>query len=75
MGHNHYETKEDLLLPWIKCLWCNYKDKVERDLGWHILEKHKYQLRKLGDDYYFLYNTEVLIDDAIKLGRVKLESC
>ncbi len=36
----HYESKEDLPLPWIKCLWCDYRDKIERDLEWHILEKH-----------------------------------
>ena len=72
-GHYTYEKKEDYQLPWIKCIWCNYKDKVERDLGWHFLEKHKYQLRQLGDDYYFLYNIEDLIDHAIELAKVKLE--
>ena len=43
----HYEAKEDYGLPSIKCLWCDYSDKVERDLEYHFLEKHKYRLYKM----------------------------
>lgn len=45
-SHSHYtyESKEDLPLPWIQCLWCKYRDKVERDLEWHFLENHKKKL-------------------------------
>jgi hypothetical protein len=39
-SHYHYESKQDLPLPWIKCLWCDFWDKVERDIEWHFLEKH-----------------------------------
>ena len=43
----HYESKEDLPLPYVKCLWCDYRDKVERDLEYHFLEKHKDRLYKM----------------------------
>jgi sarcosine oxidase delta subunit len=39
-----YVRKEDLPLPWIRCLWCNYRDKIEFDLSLHFLEEHKKQL-------------------------------
>jgi hypothetical protein len=42
-----YESKDDLPLPSIKCLWCKYEDKVERDLEWHILEQHKKRLYQM----------------------------
>ena len=52
----NYETKEDLPLPWIKCPWCDYKDKVERDLEWHILESPQCKTRlykmKVPDNEY-----------------------
>jgi len=40
-----YEKKEDLPLPWIKCPWCDYKDKIQCDLEWHILENKKCRIR------------------------------
>ena len=40
-----YTKKEDLPLPWIKCPWCDYKDKVERDLEYHILDNKKCRIR------------------------------
>lgn len=52
----HYEKKEDLSLPEIQCPWCDYKDKVERDLEWHILESPQCKTRlykmKVPDDEY-----------------------
>jgi hypothetical protein len=54
-GHYTYEKKDDLPLPWIQCLWCDYQDKIERDLEWHFLEKHKSRLNKMmipADEYY-----------------------
>ena len=42
-----YTKKEDLpdsMYPWIKCLWCNYRDKIPRDLEWHFIEKHRPKL-------------------------------
>lgn len=43
-SHYHYERKEDYPLPWLKCLWCNYRDKIERDLEWHFIEMHRRRL-------------------------------
>lgn len=42
-----YISKEDLPLPWITCLWCSYRDKIEFDLSLHFLEKHKKEILKL----------------------------
>lgn len=39
-----YLGKAALKLPWIQCLWCNYKDKIEFDLSLHFLEDHKDEL-------------------------------
>ncbi|MGC2426248.1 MAG: hypothetical protein WA421_04375 [Nitrososphaeraceae archaeon] len=39
-----YLSKEELKLPWIKCLWCNYRDKIEFDLSLHFLEEHRDKL-------------------------------
>ena len=35
-----YLSKAEIKLPWIRCLWCNYRDKIEFDLSLHMLEKH-----------------------------------
>ena len=40
-------TAYDLPLPFIKCTWCQYQDKVARDLERHFLEKHRSQLYRL----------------------------
>jgi hypothetical protein len=34
-------------LPEIPCLWCDYKNTIEFDLGNHFLENHKEELLKL----------------------------
>lgn len=34
-------SKEDIPLPWISCLWCDYRDKIEFDLAQHMNEKHR----------------------------------
>ena len=36
--------KRGLKLPWNKCLWCNYRDKIEFDLSLHFLEEHRDKL-------------------------------
>jgi hypothetical protein len=41
----HYEKKEDLPLPEIQCPWCDYKDKIERDLERHILDNRDCRIR------------------------------
>ena len=42
-----YISKEDLPLPWIICLWCSYRDKIEFDLSLHFLAEHKKEVMKL----------------------------
>lgn len=39
-----YVSKEEIKCPWIRCLWCSYKDKIEFDLSLHFLEEHKREL-------------------------------
>jgi hypothetical protein len=40
-------SKAELKLHWIKCLWCNYSDKIKFDLSLHMLEHHKRKLLQL----------------------------
>jgi hypothetical protein len=42
-----YLAKEQLKLQWIRCLWCNYRDKIEWDLAQHMFEKHRKQVYEL----------------------------
>jgi hypothetical protein len=42
--YSPYITKEEIKLPWINCLWCNYRDKIQFDLSLHFLEDHKSEL-------------------------------
>ena len=39
-----YVSKVNLPLPWINCLWCDYRDKNKFDLLLHFLEEHKDEL-------------------------------
>jgi len=79
----NYETKEDLPLPWLKCLWCDYKDKVERDLERHILDSPKCKTRlykmKVPDDEYNIESyawshsdIESRLARAVKLAKRKI---
>lgn len=40
-----YISKDEIKRPWIKCLWCSYKDKIEFDLSLHFLQKNRKQLQ------------------------------
>jgi hypothetical protein len=40
-------TKEGINVPWIRCLFCRYRDKNEFDLSLHMLESHKGKLLRL----------------------------
>jgi hypothetical protein len=40
------ETKE-VKLPHLPCVWCDYKDPIEFDLGNHLLANHRQELLKL----------------------------
>jgi hypothetical protein len=42
-----YLLKADLNTPWIRCLFCNYRDKIEFDLSLHMLESHKHKLLRI----------------------------
>lgn len=44
-------TKEEIKLPWIHCLFCRYRDKIEFDLSLHMLEEHKQKLLQLEISY------------------------
>ena len=44
-------TKEEIKLPWIRCLFCSYRDKNEFDLSLHMLESHKHKLLHLQIPY------------------------
>lgn len=44
-------TKEEIKLPWIHCLFCSYRDKIEFDLSLHMLEEHKQKLLQLQISY------------------------
>jgi hypothetical protein len=57
-GHYVYEKKENLPLPWLKCPWCDYRDKVERDLEWHIIENKKCRIR--------LYKMKVAVGERLR---------
>ena len=83
-GKYHYEKKEDLPLSRIKCLWCEYRDKVERDLSWHFLEHHRDKLYQIvipsveykrlqqKDPFYYLYGrTEHILDEAVRLAKLE----
>lgn len=39
-----YIRTEDLPLPWINCLWCDYKRKIAFDLSLHFLQEHREEL-------------------------------
>jgi hypothetical protein len=79
-GHYTYEKKEDYPLPWIKCLWCDYRDKVERDLEWHFLEEHRSRLNKMiipANEWYITSyawsysDVESRLQRAVKLAKRK----
>lgn len=42
--YGQYFSRENLPLPWINCLWCDYRDKIAFDLSLHFLEEHKEEL-------------------------------
>jgi hypothetical protein len=44
-------TKEEIKLPWIRCLFCSYRDKIEFDLSLHMLDEHRQKLLQLEISY------------------------
>jgi hypothetical protein len=45
--YGSYISKKEIKLPWIRCLFCSYKDKIEFDLSLHLLEEHKQKLLQI----------------------------
>ena len=79
-----YISKDDLPLPSIRCLWCEYEDKVERDLEYHFLQNHKkrlyqmkaplYERKKVWshDPFSWMYSDiEYRLYKAVKLAKLK----
>ena len=58
-----YISKEDIKLPWIRCLWCSYRDKIEFDLSLHFLEEHKKELLAIPITSKERLATKALIKD------------
>jgi hypothetical protein len=65
----HCETLDELPLPWIKCPWCNYRHKKERDLQWHFLEEHR---NKLYQNRWNHYKTETKLERQSNLAKTKM---
>lgn len=85
-GYGPYISKDALRLPWINCLWCDYRDKIEFDLSLHFLEKHKKELLAIpitrqervavkilsGDPFAFLEGPmEYRLDKAVAMAKIK----
>jgi hypothetical protein len=43
-------------LPLLPCLWCDYRNSIEFDLGNHFLERHKEELLELPIGKYPMEN-------------------
>ncbi len=79
-----YVSKEEIPLPWVKCLWCDYRDKIDFDLSLHFLEQHKKKLlaipitnreRKaakiLAGDWFAIFESpmEYRLDKAVNMAK------
>jgi hypothetical protein len=53
-------------LPALPCVWCDYKDHIEFDLGNHLLANHKQELLKLPIGKASM---DVRIDHAIQWAK------
>jgi hypothetical protein len=69
-----YISKEELECYWIKCLWCNYKDKIEFDLSFHFLEEHKTELMTIPITRRERLAAKALIKDPCARFFAKFES-
>jgi hypothetical protein len=78
---------QGLPLHTTRCLWCDYTDKVERDLEWHFLEEHRDRLYKMKaddeerrldpvwtkDSFSWMYsNLDYRLYKAVKLAKRKM---
>lgn len=78
------QSKEEIHLPWIQCLWCDYKDKIEFDMSLHFLEKHKEMLlglpitskdrkitKALSGDFFARFESaiEFRLDVAVEMAK------
>jgi sarcosine oxidase delta subunit len=69
-----YLSKAELKLPWIRCLWCNYRDKIEFDLSLHFLESHKAELMTIPITRRERLAAKALIKDPAARFFAKFES-
>jgi hypothetical protein len=84
--HIRKEHLPDSIWPWIKCLWCDYRDKLPRDLEWHFIEEHKDRLYRIKiesnerasdaewtqNPYLWMYsNLEYILSKLAELAKIK----
>lgn len=75
-------TKEEINVPWIRCLFCRYRDKIDFDLSLHMLEEHKRKLLQLEISYQdhskllqsdpfarFFGRIEYRLDKAVEIAK------
>ena len=82
-----YIRKDELKLPWINCLFCDYRDKIEFDLSLHMLEFHREDLlrlpiyrrerkaeKKMSGNFYALFEVpmEYRLDRAVEMAKRKV---
>lgn len=82
--HDASQDKENLSLPWIRCLFCNYKDKIEWDLAQHVFERHRAKVvalpiyskdrkytKALSGDFYARFESaiEFRLDLILEMSR------
>ena len=59
---------KDVRLPALSCLWCDYKNPIEFDLGNHLQANHKQELIKLPIGKGSM---ETRVDHAIQWAKRK----
>lgn len=79
-----FSGKEPIRLPWIQCLYCNCKEKIEFDLSLHFLEEHTEELLAIpitrrerlaakalsGHPFAFLESPiEYRLDKAVRIAK------
>lgn len=77
-------TKAEINRPWIRCLFCRYRGKIEFDLSLHMLEEHKQKLLQLQISYQdhskllqsdafarFYGRMEYRLDEAVEMAKRK----
>jgi hypothetical protein len=66
---NRKTKAQEVGLPEIPCMYCDYKDPIEFDLSLHYIEKHRYQLIRLPIGKSSI---DARADYAVELSKQKL---